>query len=85
MGEIYTDVVVSCLTCLDNDSITFGDLKEFMDPDDIVVGVRYIEKVSTWTRRDDLMRIAEKELLDPAYNRADCCINRETGSIYSFP
>jgi hypothetical protein len=47
MGEIYTDVVVSCLTCLDNDSITFGDLKEFTDPDDIVVGVRYIEKVST--------------------------------------
>ena len=51
MGEIYTNVVVSCLTCLDNDSITFGDLKEFMDPDDVVVGVRYIEKVSTWTRR----------------------------------
>ena len=28
------------------------------------------------------MRIAEKELLDPAYNRANCCINRETGSMY---
>ena len=57
MGEIYTDVVISCLTCLDSDSPAFGDL-EVMDSDGIVVGVRYIERVSTIDPKS-LIRVTE--------------------------
>ena len=46
MGEKYTQVVVSCLTCLDKDNEGFGDESEFEDDDGILVGVRFIEKVS---------------------------------------
>ena len=45
MGAIYTNIVISCLTCLDQGNEGFGDIKEFEDEDGIVVGVRYIEKV----------------------------------------
>ncbi|KAF2278166.1 uncharacterized protein EI97DRAFT_247271 [Westerdykella ornata] len=45
MGDKYTDVVVNCLTCLDEDNMDFGDQTEFEDEDGILVGVRYIEKV----------------------------------------
>ncbi|OQE19839.1 hypothetical protein PENSTE_c014G02999 [Penicillium steckii] len=45
MGKIYTDVVVSCLTCLDSDSPLFSEPTDFEDADGIVVGVRYIEKI----------------------------------------
>ncbi|KAF9890376.1 hypothetical protein FE257_006044 [Aspergillus nanangensis] len=45
MGQIYSDVVVSCLTCLDKDNQRFGDEREFEDDDGILVGVRYIEKI----------------------------------------
>ena len=45
MGKMYTDVVVSCLTCLDKNNEGFGDETEFEDEDGILVGVRYIEKV----------------------------------------
>ena len=50
MGQRYTDVVISCLTCLDKDN-GFGDQSEFEDQDGILVGVRYIEKVSLESRR----------------------------------
>lgn len=46
MGTKYTDIVVTCLTCLDHDNENFGDEKEFQDEDGISIGVRYIEKVS---------------------------------------
>ncbi|KAF4544539.1 Het-s domain protein [Lasiodiplodia theobromae] len=45
MGAIYTDVVMSCLTCLDENSEGFGDLGDLFDQDGVIVGVRYIEKV----------------------------------------
>lgn len=45
MGSKYTDVIVTCLTCLDPENKDFGDEKEFQDEDGIDVGVRYIEKV----------------------------------------
>lgn len=45
MGDIYTKIVVSCLTCLDKDNLDFGDPSEFEDADGVLVGVRYIEKV----------------------------------------
>ncbi len=45
MGQIYTDIVVSCLTCLDKNNEAFSGAEEFEDEDGILVGVRYIEKV----------------------------------------
>lgn len=46
MGTKYTQVVETCLTCLDPDNTDFGGEEEFQDADGILVGVRYIEKVS---------------------------------------
>ncbi|KAF2163001.1 hypothetical protein M409DRAFT_68654 [Zasmidium cellare ATCC 36951] len=45
MGEIYSDVVVNCLTCLDEDNVDFGDSTDFEGNDGVAVGVRYIEKI----------------------------------------
>ena len=45
MGHRYTDIVVSCLTCLDKTDNSFGDEKDLMDEDGISVGVQFIEKV----------------------------------------
>ncbi|KAL2809260.1 hypothetical protein BJX63DRAFT_406179 [Aspergillus granulosus] len=51
MGQIYSDVVVSCLTCLDKNNQRFGDERELEDEDGILIGVRYIEKVSRKTSK----------------------------------
>ena len=45
-GTRYRDVVVNCLTYLEEDNADFVDGSDFEDEDGIVVGVRYIEKVS---------------------------------------
>ncbi|CAG7993204.1 unnamed protein product [Penicillium salamii] len=45
MGTKYSDVVVTCLTCLDPGNVDFGEEEDFEDEDGIEVGVRYIEKV----------------------------------------
>ncbi|CAG8947871.1 unnamed protein product [Penicillium salamii] len=45
MGTIYSEVVVTCLTCLDPENADFGNEDEFQDEDGILVGVRYIQKV----------------------------------------
>ncbi|PPJ54324.1 hypothetical protein CBER1_06137 [Cercospora berteroae] len=46
LGELYRDVVINCLTCLDEDNMDFGEEGEFDDDaDGVAVGVRYIEKV----------------------------------------
>jgi hypothetical protein len=45
MGTRYAEIVETCLTCLDDDNIDFGNEREFVDTDGILVGVRYIEKV----------------------------------------
>lgn len=49
MGDKYTEVVVNCLTCLDDDNKDFGNKNEFQDEDGIAIGVRYIEKVRVRT------------------------------------
>jgi hypothetical protein len=49
MGERYEEIVVNCLTCLDQDNADFGDQSEFEDMDGVLVGVRYIEKVCDYT------------------------------------
>lgn len=46
MGERYKKVVVNCLTCLDDDNADLGDQSEFEDLDGVLVGVKYIEKVT---------------------------------------
>ncbi|KAF3018806.1 hypothetical protein E8E14_003445 [Neopestalotiopsis sp. 37M] len=45
MGDKYTSVVITCLTCLDEGNEDFGDDQEMQDEDGILVGVRFIEKV----------------------------------------
>ncbi|KAF4765608.1 hypothetical protein N7455_004869 [Penicillium solitum] len=45
MGEMYTQVVVNCLTCMDETNEDFGDESEFEDGDGILIGVKYIEKI----------------------------------------
>lgn len=45
MGDKYTSVVITCLTCLDDGNEDFGDDKEMQDEDGILVGVRFIEKI----------------------------------------
>ncbi|UKZ73156.1 hypothetical protein TrVFT333_000797 [Trichoderma virens FT-333] len=45
MGDKYTSVVVTCLTCLDQGNEDFGDDEEMRDDDGILVGVRFIKKV----------------------------------------
>jgi hypothetical protein len=49
IGTKYTQVVETCLTCLDPGNLQFGDEKEFEDSEGILVGVRYIEKVRVLT------------------------------------
>lgn len=45
MGDRYARVVIDCLTCLDSDNAEFADRTQFEDPDGILIGVKYIEKV----------------------------------------
>ncbi|KAK3985912.1 Serine/threonine-protein kinase-transforming protein Rmil [Cladorrhinum sp. PSN332] len=45
MGDRYTAVVVTCLTCLDPGNEDFGDPEYMRDEDGILIGVRFIEKV----------------------------------------
>ncbi|KAH6669008.1 hypothetical protein B0J14DRAFT_599802 [Halenospora varia] len=45
VGDMYRNVVVNCLTCLDEDNADFGNQSEFEDDDGVLVGVRYIEKI----------------------------------------
>jgi hypothetical protein len=47
MRTQYSDVVETCITCLDPANEKFGDEREFEDEDGICVGVRYIEKASS--------------------------------------
>jgi len=46
MGTRYSDIVETCLSCLDPDNNEFGEQEELEDADGVLVGVRYIEKVS---------------------------------------
>ncbi|KAJ9503192.1 hypothetical protein H2202_001346 [Exophiala xenobiotica] len=46
MGLMYTEVVLSCLTCLDSGtSNMFADARDVYDADGIIVGVAFIEKI----------------------------------------
>lgn len=45
MGGIYTEVVIECLTCLDNKDDDEEESDDDKDADSALVGVQYIEKV----------------------------------------
>lgn len=45
LGDMYTDLVVACLTCLDPGNTTFGSEDELCDGDGILIGVRFIEHI----------------------------------------
>lgn len=46
VGNKYAQIVATCLTCLDEGNADFGDESEFADQDGVLVGVRFIQKVS---------------------------------------
>ncbi|KAF5858497.1 hypothetical protein ETB97_004338 [Aspergillus alliaceus] len=50
MGSCYSEVVETCLTCLDPGNLDFGDERAIRDENGILVGVRYIEKVCAPSR-----------------------------------
>ncbi|XXG96410.1 hypothetical protein Hte_002692 [Hypoxylon texense] len=45
IGDRYTAVVVTCLTCLDKGNEDFGDEEDMRDDDGILIGLRFIEKI----------------------------------------
>lgn len=52
VGEIYAEVVVNCLTCLDSDNVDFADSDEFENQNGVAVGVRYLQKACLSLSRD---------------------------------
>lgn len=45
VGDKYTAVVITCLTCLDEYSTDFSEESEMQDEDGVLIGVKFIEKV----------------------------------------
>jgi serine/threonine protein kinase len=45
LGDMYTEIVLACLNCLDPENEEFGSVKDLVDGDGVTVGVRFIEKV----------------------------------------
>ena len=45
MGDTYSKIVETCLTCLDDDNMEFGDVQDFQDDDGVEVGSRYVRKI----------------------------------------
>ncbi|KAF4955418.1 hypothetical protein FSARC_11850 [Fusarium sarcochroum] len=45
MGDVYSKVVETCLTCLDEGNTEFGDPRDFEDEDGVEVGSRYVKKI----------------------------------------
>jgi hypothetical protein len=73
MGERYKEVVVNCLTCLDEDNRDFGDQTEFEDRDGVLIGVRYIEKVCTYIFKFKMRNLLIRNL-DTLKTGRDSCI-----------
>lgn len=49
MGKMFTEVVVNCLTCMDETNEDFANQSEFESSDGILIGVKYVKKVKyTW-------------------------------------
>ncbi|KAF4159890.1 hypothetical protein CNMCM8927_001257 [Aspergillus lentulus] len=41
----FAQVVINCLTCMDESNRDFGDKEDFQDEDGVLIGVKYIERV----------------------------------------
>jgi hypothetical protein len=62
MGTRYAEIVETCLTCLDDDNIDFGNEQEFVDEDGILIGVRYIQKVLFQTPFNNMTMLTNNRL-----------------------
>ncbi|KAK5097740.1 hypothetical protein LTR70_002781 [Exophiala xenobiotica] len=60
MGRKYTEVVLSCLSCLDRNNAEFGNKEEFEDDNEILVSVRFMEKVSRGPAPLEAIKYADK-------------------------
>ncbi|KAG9239395.1 hypothetical protein BJ875DRAFT_189723 [Amylocarpus encephaloides] len=47
LGDMYTDIVLACLNCLEPGNEAFGSEEDLADEDGILVGVRFVEKILT--------------------------------------
>ncbi|KAI1747501.1 hypothetical protein F4782DRAFT_421016 [Xylaria castorea] len=45
VGDIYTDIVVTCITCLNPDNETLGVKEGMTDEDGIIIGVKFVEHI----------------------------------------
>ena len=45
IGTKYKEVVLACLTCMDDQNVDFGTAEDLLDDDGMVIGTRYIETV----------------------------------------
>lgn len=45
LGDVYSRVVLACLTCLDPGNQMFGDEGSLEDEDGVLVGVSFIEQI----------------------------------------
>ncbi|KAI8944622.1 hypothetical protein F4801DRAFT_594807 [Xylaria longipes] len=45
VGDIYTNIVVMCMTCLNQDNETFGMKEGMTDEDGIIIGVKFVEHI----------------------------------------
>ena len=45
LGNLYTGIVLACLTCLDPGNGVFGRGQELEDEDGIIVGIRFVENI----------------------------------------
>lgn len=90
MGDKYSQVVVNCLGCLDEDNTDFGDGSEFKDEDGVLIAVKYIEKVLSYNFPIPCHRPGLPPLtpirsfcsLNRYRSRKSSCAYSETGYIY---
>lgn len=80
MGQNYTHIVISCLTCLDaGESNVFGSESDLQDEDGIIVGVHYIEKVRVKFLTVTRPRLTNK---GPATLRIDLSLSYTAGRCH---
>jgi len=45
VGDRFAHVVITCLTCLDEENVEFSSVEEMHDEDGVIIGTKFIEKV----------------------------------------
>jgi hypothetical protein len=82
VGDKYTEVVVTCLTCLDDSNTDFGDNSEFEDADGVLIGVRFIEKVRYYIR---ILVTRCSKISDSAPTRRNIALSRSLPNHQADP